>query len=131
MKNINVSSLDKKENPQSFVEFQIMDWRNDHVLKSLNNPETSEEAANYVKNILQKKTKYVNNIPLDDEIIYKIIAEAFLNNRKIEEQLSIFQQQITSKIAWARVETGSVVALYAYNTYKPANNVDYWKEKAA
>ena len=130
MKNINVSSL-TNENPQSYVEFQIMNWTNEYVLKSLNNPETSEEAANYVKRLLKKKTKYVNNIPFDDEIIYKIIAEAFLNNKKIQDQLSIFYQQNSPKIAKTRVEVGSVVALYAYNAYKPVNNIDYEKENVA
>ena len=131
MKNINISNLDLINNPQSFVEYEIMNWENKEVLSSLDNPETSEDALKIVSQIIDKKTKFSNNIPLEDNVIYRIIAEAFLNNRKIEDQLNIFYQQISPKVAQARVEAWFVVWAYANRAYKPENNINFDSQKVA
>jgi len=124
MKNIIRKNVNEIDNPISYVEYEIMKWENEKVLRSLNNPETLQDAINHLKIVLEKK--YKNIIPVDNEqVLSKIIAQAFQNNRKIEDELSIFAQQISPQIAQTKVETWFVVAQFALDAYKPINNIDY------
>jgi len=125
MKNITLSTVEQIKNPQSYVEYEIMDWRKDIVLKSLWNPETSEEALVFLKDKLKNINRYASYIPLNNNILYKIILNAFVNEKKIDSQLSIFYNQISSKVAKTRVELWFIIWNYANKAYKPINNVNF------
>lgn len=125
MKNLKLSNI-PNENYKSHIEFFLMRWDSLKTLESLWNPETSWEALDFFKkNILKKEEKYSNIIPIDnDNVLFKIIFEAFNNNFSINYQLSLFSKQISPKISSTRIETWNIVAEVANNSYKKVAESD-------
>jgi len=129
MKNISTNNY-KNNLGQSYVEDEINKKEKKETLHSLWNPENSKMAYEFVKKLISSNLKYSKIIP-SNEVIYKIIDEAFLNNRRIEDQLNIFSQQLAPKIAKIRVDVGFIIWSYANNAYKPINNINFDNQMVA
>jgi len=129
MKNINKLNIENWKF-KSLVEYLILKWKAWQTLESLWQPETANQAKEKLVDIINKENKYKNLIPLEDNVLFKILFEAFSTDKSIENQLSIFLRQISSKIAWTRVKTGFVVWEIANNTYKKQTSSNVF-DKAA
>lgn len=123
MKNINKLNIENWDF-KSHIEYFIAKWDSSETLQSLWQPETALQAKENLKEIIMVEKKYRDVIPLDDEILYKILFQAFSENRSIENQLNIFLRQISPKIASTRVETWFIVWQIANNAYKPVSKKD-------
>ncbi len=117
MLNINKSNI-KKGNFQSHVEYLMLKWKSPETLTSLWWVETSQQALEVVYSLVNKENKYKNIIPLEENVLYKLLFDALSSNRSLENQISIFSRQISSKIAWAKVEVWFIVWEIANNTYQ-------------
>ena len=125
MKNINKLNIENW-NYKSLVEYLILKWEASQTLESLWQPETANQAKENIKDIINKENKYKNFIPIEGDVLFKILFEALSTDRSIENQLSIFLRQMSSKIAWTRVKTWFIVWEIANNTYikqTPFSNV--------
>ena len=117
--------------PESYVEYKIMEWKLDKnkAYLSLWKPDTAQDAFQKTLNIIKKNenwSKKLLNVEKENpQALYKIIKDALENNRKIEDQISLFLKQNASKIAAARVQATMSLWECANNpTYKPVNDLN-------
>jgi len=123
MKNINSSNI-KNWDFKSHIDYLILKWNSNQALESLWQPETSLQAKEQLYYIINKNIKYNNVIPLDENILYKILFEAISENRSIENQINIFLRQISPKIALAKVHAWFIVWEIANNAYIPLTSLN-------
>lgn len=117
MLNVNRSNIEKSSF-KSHVEYLILKWKSPETLMSLWWVETSQQALEKVYDIISRESKYNRIIPLKEDVLYKLLFDAFFSNRSIEDQISIFLRQISSKVAWVKVEVWFIVWEIANNTYQ-------------
>lgn len=129
---LNIENWDFKPH----IEYFILNQNSPNTLGSLWYPETALQAEKKLKEIIMLEKKYRDVIPLDADILYKILFQAFSKNRSIENQLDIFLRKISSNIALTELETWFIVwqignrAYKVNSAYKPVNNEGYTPDKS-
>lgn len=132
MKNINISNIPQSEEIQAFVQFKIMEWTAEKALNSLENPVDIVEARVKLAEIISSNGKFKNYLPLTDDVLDRVLALAFHENKEINKALEIFIRRHTSHIAKAKIDAVMGLWNIANNpTYVPENKIDYPDEKIA
>ena len=132
MKNINISNIPQSEEIQAFVQFKIMEWTAEKALNSLENPVDIVEARVKLAEIISSNGKFKNYLPLTDDVLDRVLALAFHENKEINKALEIFIRRHTSDIAKAKIDAVMGLWNIANNpAYVPENKIDYPDEKIA
>jgi len=125
MKNLNTTKIDKEVDIVSMVQFKVMEGKADKALESLNNPVDIVEArANLVK-VISKDSKLKKYIPLQTDVLDKILFLAFKENLEISQVLDLFVRKNTPLITLINLAADEALANAAN---RPANDPRYEPE---
>ena len=126
MKNINVSNISQSQEIEAFVQFKIMEGMSEKLLSSLENPVDIIDARNSLRKIISENKRYREYLPLTDDVLDKILALAFYEDKEIDKVLEIFIRKHASDIAKAKIDTVMKLWIIANNpTYINKNEIDY------